>query len=189
MRARAATEVPRDTCSHVTLSHARLNNRDTAPRTSGERVCSSAVPRLHSHRQPMLRTLLVAVTLGRSTLTAADTIVEDTPHQELTAKDVAGAPEPGRESGRTDTMPSEPATRAFARGLLFIPRLTVDLVLAPVRLGIWTYDRYHVDETWRRYLFTDDMKIGVYPIVMFGSGYGVDVGLRFVDKDLFGANE
>lgn len=108
------------------------------------------------------------------------------------ATDVAAAPLPGEESGRTDPIESGDSTpRQIARGLLFFPRLALDAALTPVRGGLWLYERYELDEWYRRIFYNDAMTIGLYPTIVFDSdsSLGVFAGARFVHRDLLGQRE
>lgn len=99
-------------------------------------------------------------------------------------------PPPGQESGRIDHSDDEDSTaRDIAQGVLFVPRAVVELAFAPVRAGVWAFDRYRL---WDRYkgVFVDDNDIyGVYPTARIESDYGVTLGGRFVHRDLLGAKE
>ncbi len=112
------------------------------------------------------------------------------PVPEPTAADVARAPVPGQESGRVD-RPSEGDSppRLFLRGILFVPKLAVQTVLAPVRLGIWTNERYRVHERVVDLLFNDERTIGLYPTVGLQSDFGATIGAKLVHRDLLGAGE
>jgi hypothetical protein len=111
--------------------------------------------------------------------------------RETTAADVAGAPVPGAESGRTDGGDAEgdSVLRRGARGVLFVPRLAITVALSPIRLGAWAYDRYHLVDLYYRVFFNDAMTIGLVPTAAFESGFGLSAGARFVDRDVFGAHE
>lgn len=115
--------------------------------------------------------------------------VERKPERALTAADVTGAPVPGDESGRTDPDGGDSAMRRGLRGVLFVPKVAVDVALSPLRLSAWAYDRYHLDELYDRVFFNDARTIGLIPTAAFDSGFGLSAGARFVDRDLLGARE
>jgi hypothetical protein len=125
----------------------------------------------------------------------AEPIGEDDPpavsrDDEPTAVDVTGAPLPGAESGRID--PGEPidsTARKVGRGVLFVPRLAVGTVFAPVRAGIWAYDRYQLKERYLDLFFNDARTFGVLPTATLESGYGFTFGAKLVHEDLFGGRE
>jgi hypothetical protein len=111
-------------------------------------------------------------------------------HRAATAGDVAGAPVPGDESGRTDPGDGgDSAVRRGLRGALFVPKVAVDVALSPLRLSMWAYGRYQLDELYYRVFFNDARTIGVIPSASFTSGFGINAGARFVDRDLFGESE
>ena len=110
--------------------------------------------------------------------------------REPTAEDLAGAPPPGSESGRIDPHDSsDSGLRRALRGALFLPRLGTDLALSPVRLSVWAYAHYHLDELYYRVFFNDARTIGLVPTAAFDSGFGITAGGRFVDRDLLGRHE
>ena len=115
--------------------------------------------------------------------------VKDEPASELTAEDVAHSPLPGDESGRKDPGDRDSAARQLGRGLLFFPKLAVDLALSPVRGTVYAVDRYHLPELYRKVFFNDAETIGLYPTISIDSSYGVVAGARFVHRDLFGRHE
>jgi hypothetical protein len=78
---------------------------------------------------------------------------------------------------------------ARRRGALYVPKLTVQVAFAPIRGGFWAYERYHLDALYRKIFFNDAETIGLYPIASLQSGYGLNVGVRFVHRDVFGERE
>lgn len=111
-------------------------------------------------------------------------------NREPVAEGLAGAPVPGAESGRIDPVDAgDSALRIGLRGVLFVPRLAVNLALSPVRVSVWAYDRYHLDELYYRVFFNDARTIGLVPTASFDSWFGITAGARFVDRDVFGARE
>jgi hypothetical protein len=109
--------------------------------------------------------------------------------REPTWADVAGEPVPGAESGRLDPPDGDSIWRLGLRGILFVPRVAADVVLSPVRLTAWAYDRYHLDQLYYRVFFNDARTIGLVPTASYDSGFGISAGARFVDRDLLGARE
>src|SRR5437016_5540701 len=86
------------------------------------------------------------------------------PPAEPTADDVAGKPEPGDESGRTDPGDGgDSVARRVGRGLLFFPKLAVDVVLSPVRGALWVQDKYGLDERYYNTFFNTPRTLGIYP--------------------------
>jgi hypothetical protein len=108
----------------------------------------------------------------------------------VVAPDLGAAPLPGSESGRVDPIDAGDSTlRRIGRGLLFLPRVTLGIVLAPVRAGVWANEEYHLYDRAYDVFFNDDGTMGLYPTVRLESGFGLNVGARFVHRDLFGARE
>jgi len=109
--------------------------------------------------------------------------------REVTAADVASSPLPGDESGRLDPRETDSLARVIGRGVLYVPKLVVELALAPVRAGVWAEDRYHLDALYYRTFYNADRTIGLYPTGTYASGYGITAGARFSDHQLFGDGE
>lgn len=110
---------------------------------------------------------------------------------EPTARETASAPAPGEESGRIDDVYDRPAStgRVIARGVLFVPRLLVAAVTAPVRGTLYLYDRYQIGDWYWRTFWNDSRTIGVVPTARLDSGWGFNVGGKFVVKDVLGQGE
>lgn len=108
---------------------------------------------------------------------------------ELTPADVAGAPVPGNESGRIDPEDRDGAARRVLRGVLFLPKLLVNVVLSPFQLGTWAYDRYHLNDLYYRIFYNEARTIGVIPTGSYETGFGLSVGARLADTDLAGEGE
>jgi Omp85 superfamily domain len=112
------------------------------------------------------------------------------PAPEPTAADVAGAPVPGAESGRLDRIDGGDSTpRLIGRGFLFLPKVAIQAAFWPVRTGIRLNERYHLRDRAQGVMFNEPGTMGLYPRVGLESGFGANVGLRFVHRDLFGARE
>ena len=109
--------------------------------------------------------------------------------RDATAADVANAPLPGDESGRTDPSETDSLARQIGRGVLYVPKLAVELALAPLRAGVWAEDRYQLDDLYYRTFYNADRTIGLYPTGTYASGYGITAGARFSDHDLLGDGE
>lgn len=109
---------------------------------------------------------------------------------EPTAADVATAPLPGQETGRVQGGEEEDSLlRDIGQGVLLVPRIAVEITMAPVRGSLWVTDRYQLVERWRRTFFDDTMTYGVTPWLVIDSSYGITGGGRFVHRDLFGERE
>ncbi len=110
--------------------------------------------------------------------------------RERSASDAKGAPLPGAESGRIDNHDDDDSMlRIAVRGLLFLPKIAVQVVFAPFRGGVWAYERFQLGARVHDIFFNDEGTIGLYPTVGIESGFGVTVGASFVDRDLFGDGE
>jgi hypothetical protein len=105
----------------------------------------------------------------------------------LSAAVVAESPRPERAHG-TVVPRDETATfgRKSGRVLLFVPRWTFEAVAAPIRLGLWTFNRYQLGERARQIFFNEDGTVGLFPVALFETGFGLNVGGRFIYRDLFG---
>ncbi|HWO25946.1 MAG TPA: BamA/TamA family outer membrane protein [Kofleriaceae bacterium] len=139
------------------------------------------------HTQPVASTVEPPARPARD-----QTVIEPTPQPapEPTAADVAGAPVPGQESGRLDRIDGGDSTpRLIGRGFLFLPKVAIQAALAPIRAGIWANERYHLFDRAQGVMFNEPGTMGLYPRVGLESGFGVNVGAKFVHRDLFGARE
>jgi outer membrane protein assembly factor BamA len=91
--------------------------------------------------------------------------------------DASGIARPARRPGRKLLW--------IPRGLLFVPRQVVRVALSPVRVVMWAYDRYDLDKRFQRAFFWRPGIAGIYPTVRFNSGFGGNIGVRMVHRDLF----
>lgn len=108
---------------------------------------------------------------------------------EPTARDVAGAPLPGQESGRVDAPKRDSLWRDVGQGLLTPPRVALEVAMAPVRATVWTVDRYQLIDRYKQIFFDETMTYGVYPTFVLDSSYGATFGAEFVHRNLFGERE
>src|SRR3569623_368834 len=73
--------------------------------------------------------------------------------ESVTAASAAAAPLPGHESGRIDEGDGgDGAARIAVRGLLFVPKLAIEAVEAPIRGAVWLNARYDVTGAYDRVL-------------------------------------
>ncbi len=99
-------------------------------------------------------------------------------------------PRPDAASGlAVAPAPASSAALAVPRALLLLPRAAFEIVSAPIRGGLWVYDRYDVGRRAVDLFFNDERTFGVYPVAFFETGFGISLGARLVDRDLFGKNE
>lgn len=132
-----------------------------------------------------LRNLLIAALISASSISFAQPAGD-----EPTAPDVASAPSPGDESGRTDPLdPGDGALRWIARGALFVPRVAITVAFAPLEGTVWAVERYRVVDRARRLFFNDAGTVGLFPTIQLESGLGVIIGARFVHQNLLGSGE
>lgn len=140
--------------------------------------------------EPAHASSTTARTVTETAATREQVPVDRPVDHETTAADVAGAPVPGDESGRIDGGDGgDSLLRRGVRGILFVPKVAVDVALTPVRATVWAFDRYNLIDRYYRVFFNDDRTIGLIPTASYESGFGGNVGARFVDRDLFGAHE
>ncbi len=132
----------------------------------------------------MNRAAWLAILLG-----AAPANADEPARDEPTAADVADAPLPGQESGRTDEGEHDSLLRDVGQGVLAVPRLAIETALAPVRGGLWAYERYDIGDRFHRALFDDTDTYGVLPTLYVDSEYGATIGARFIHRNLGGAHE
>lgn len=105
-------------------------------------------------------------------------------------RDWDSLPGPREAHGMTVTPDEGPSPLVhIPRALLAVPRVGFEVAMAPVRGGLWTYERYQLGERARQIFFDDDGVYGAYPIASIDSSYGVNVGGRAVHKDLLGEGE
>lgn len=103
------------------------------------------------------------------------------------SKDVAAEPTtlPGDESGRVDERDrGDSVPRLVARGVLFVPRVMIQTLLAPVEGGVYLYDRYQIPARLHRLMWNDANTIGLLPTVHLESGFGLNAGGHLVLRDL-----
>jgi len=139
------------------------------------------VPRLQT------RTRMRWIVLG---LLALSTSADAGDAESVTAASVAAAPLPGHESGRIDEGDGgDGAARIAVRGLLFVPKLAIEAVEAPIRGAVWLNARYDVTGAYERVFFNDAHTIGVLPTGSFDTHFGWSAGARFIARDLFDEHE
>ena len=97
---------------------------------------------------------------------------------------------PGEESGRVDQPEEgEGLGTQLLRGLLFIPRTAVQVLLLPVKGFVYVYDRYQLDERYYNTFYTADREFGVVPTATYATGLGFTAGAEVVATNLFGESE
>jgi hypothetical protein len=111
--------------------------------------------------------------------------------QRPSARQVASAPKPHETRGLAKADPSEKPGRARIAGrlLLTVPRWAFSLAMQPIRASAWAYDRYQLQDRFRRIFFNETETMGLFPAFFFETGFGFNAGLRFIYRDLFGKRE
>ncbi len=100
------------------------------------------------------------------------------------------APLPGSEGGRIDQVDDgDGVGRVLLRIPLYIPRLLVDIVYYPIHGLFLLTDRFHIDKLYYQVFYNANHTIGLVPVVVFESGFGLSVGGRFVASNIFGEKE
>ena len=111
------------------------------------------------------------------------------PESGHTAASVAKAPPPGTVTGVSRAEPESDTGRSIGRVALYPVRGILWVVDAPFRGGAWLYERYQIRDRWKSIFFNDTGTIGLYPSVLFETGFGLNAGARFIHRDLFGEKE
>jgi len=154
--------------------------------TSAEPPSTSAVPTIAEFRRTSWWAVRQCPIDFEAARASPVTDVVQPPPRGHTAADVAGAPRPGHESGRTDRVdPGDSALRVVARDALFVPKLALEIALSPVRGLVWADDRYDLGGLYDRTFFNADRTIGLFPTATYESGLGFSAGARFEDLDVF----
>ena len=102
------------------------------------------------------------------------------------------SPDTARNLARADARSSGDTAgpgRKFARGALFVPKLIFVGVMYPFRQGLYLFDRYNIAGRLRLTFFNDKQTFGIYPVALFETGFGLNIGARLIHKDLFGHEE
>lgn len=102
-----------------------------------------------------------------------------------------GSPRPDAVSGIAvpEAEPLAKTLRWIPRVALYIPRWTLWIIAQPVRIAAWTFEHYNLQARVKGILFNYDGTYGLYPVATYSTDFGLDVGLRFVHKSLFGEGE
>ncbi len=100
----------------------------------------------------------------------------------------APAPPPRPEAATTYEVPPAPAPpRRLRRAALAVPRVMTAAVLAPVRLALWSEDRYQVSTRVKDLFWNDARTIGLYPVATWEGGGSAKAGAALVADELWGA--
>jgi hypothetical protein len=109
----------------------------------------------------------------------------------VSAADVADAPHPKQADGVAIGEPDSIGVSLLwvPRILLFVPRWTLEVIDAPIRGGAYLYERYQLRERAKGIFFNDEGTVGLYPVALVETGFGLNAGVRFVHRDLLGRGE
>jgi hypothetical protein len=77
--------------------------------------------------------------------------------------------------------------RVVPRVVLYVPRLIAKAVFAVPRAGLRTYHRLRLKARFLEIFFNDDRTIGVFPSFFVESGFGLNAGVRYIHREIFGS--
>jgi outer membrane protein assembly factor BamA len=72
---------------------------------------------------------------------------------------------------------------------LFVPRIALEVVMAPARGAAWAYHHYAVNERFHNIFFNKSGTYGVYPIASIESGFGLNLGAHALHRNVLGVGE
>lgn len=98
----------------------------------------------------------------------------------LTSDSVRDAPLPGRSRGTIVEPPAPESSvgRSIARGILWVPRGIFLAVAYPLRAGLYLEQEYRVVTRVRDIFVNDEETLGIYPVLLEQTGFGLSVGGR-----------
>jgi hypothetical protein len=105
------------------------------------------------------------------------------------AEEHGGVAAPGEESGRLDQVDEDTPGRKVLRGVLFVPKVVVELVLLPARGLVWTFDRFSLDQRYYDTFYNRDRTFGIIPTAAYSTGWGLTVGAKLISTNTFGQGE
>ena len=127
---------------------------------------------------------LAAMVVGSAAARADDDAPDETgePRQhEVDPRDASGIDRPEKTPATTTLL-------WIPRALLFVPRWTLEVADAPIRLAAYSYDRYGIAHRLGD-LFGPAGNFEAVPIIHFESGFGISLGAKLAHKNLFGHGE
>ena len=99
---------------------------------------------------------------------------------------VKGAPAPA-DAAHLAAAAEKPSALLWVPRILFMPvRGAFHLINIPVRSSLQFYEKYNVGERVQRFFFNDERTIGLYPTALFATGFGLNIGARFIHRDVLG---
>ena len=101
----------------------------------------------------------------------------------LGSAEVAECPRPHESQGISiaEKRP-HPTAKNIAKSLLYLPRRILQLSLVGPRLGFWAYDQYDLRERFFDIFFNEDRTIGVFPMMFFETGFGLNAGVHLIHR-------
>jgi hypothetical protein len=107
-----------------------------------------------------------------------------------TAASVADAPLPHQASGLTVTPQPAQGWKVVPRTILLPFRVAARyLVIAPLEFGLYGWEKYQLGARIKNIFWNDEGTVGLYPLLNYESGFGVNVGARLVLRDLLERKE
>lgn len=134
--------------------------------------------------------IAIALPQARAQVDAGVPDAQPEPEPARARVDWSKAPRPDQASG-VDVPPDGTGDgwRWAPRIALFVPKIALIVVASPLRLAAWSYDRYQFKDRFKQVFFNVDGTFGIYPVALFETTFGLNVGVRVVHKDLFGDRE
>ncbi|MEM6733475.1 MAG: hypothetical protein AAF658_18090, partial [Myxococcota bacterium] len=109
--------------------------------------------------------------------------------EKIDSSDVAGAPVPESAAGLVEA-PDETNAVLWVPRVVFFPLRVAFLVPGYLVEGIgYAADRYRLKSLAQSIFFNEDGTFGIFPTVIFQSGFGVNYGARLQYRDIFGHRE
>lgn len=126
---------------------------------------------------------LVAITGVAYAQVDAGVPVPDAAPQQIEEPEPAFAPD--QVSGLVESRdPGDSGGRQVGRVMLYPLRGLWFGLWAPVRGFAWAYDRYAIPNRVRRIFFSEDGRVGLFPVLAYKSGFGATVGARLEVRDV-----
>jgi len=107
--------------------------------------------------------------------------------QDHDAASVSRAPAQSQASGVATAEPETVGSklRVVPRILFFPVRIGLWILDAPLRGSFFLYERFQLRERWKAIFFNDTGTVGLYPVAFIETGFGLNAGARFIDRDLY----
>lgn len=99
------------------------------------------------------------------------------------------APRPDQAHGIAEGNEQSDGWLWVPRAIFFVPKWAFFIAASPLRLTAYLYERYQLPDRFDRMFFNDTGTVGFFPVAFFETGFGLNAGVRFIHKDLFGERE